>query len=263
MKQLTPNPDSLAEFLNQLGTKRPPILRARPRVMAAYDWYRRRAPELGAAAPCKLSKAEGECFLNAYKGSPSIDRLRARLMEEVPLCPYCGISRPDTLDHYIPKASFPEFAVYPNNLIPCCGACNRQRGDRWRDGTRRLYIHAYFDRISDVPLLQAEFRMQNGAPDVAFRVGAGGGRFRTLYVRHVRALNLLELFRRSAGRHIEEWKLKYKDKGYGKSVGPAQVQQELRRDAEAAGEANGVNHWRAALVRAAAESKDFLQWLCT
>ncbi|WP_455179248.1 HNH endonuclease [Azospirillum melinis] len=41
-------------------------------------------------------------------------------------CPYCGeIGDVETLDHYLPKAYFPSFAVLPVNLIPSCNKCNK------------------------------------------------------------------------------------------------------------------------------------------
>jgi hypothetical protein len=40
-------------------------------------------------------------------------------------CPFCGgIGRPKTLDHYLPKAKYPQFSVLPLNLIPSCKDCN-------------------------------------------------------------------------------------------------------------------------------------------
>lgn len=40
-------------------------------------------------------------------------------------CPYCGgIGRPRNLDHYLPKAFYPQFSVLPINLIPSCRDCN-------------------------------------------------------------------------------------------------------------------------------------------
>lgn len=40
-------------------------------------------------------------------------------------CPFCGgIGTPRNLDHYLPKAFFPQFSVLPINLIPACRDCN-------------------------------------------------------------------------------------------------------------------------------------------
>ncbi len=40
-------------------------------------------------------------------------------------CPYCGgIGVPRNLDHYLPKAHFPQYSVFPYNLVPACRDCN-------------------------------------------------------------------------------------------------------------------------------------------
>jgi hypothetical protein len=58
-------------------------------------------------------------------------------------CPLCGITSVATHDHYLPATLFPEFAVHPLNLVPCCLKCNSTKGDDWlnEDGNR-LYLHA-------------------------------------------------------------------------------------------------------------------------
>jgi hypothetical protein len=40
-------------------------------------------------------------------------------------CPFCGgLGTPRTLDHFLPKARFPQFSVLPLNLVPSCRDCN-------------------------------------------------------------------------------------------------------------------------------------------
>jgi hypothetical protein len=40
-------------------------------------------------------------------------------------CPFCGgIGTPRNLDHFLPKAHFPQFSVLPLNLVPSCRDCN-------------------------------------------------------------------------------------------------------------------------------------------
>lgn len=40
-------------------------------------------------------------------------------------CPFCGgIGTPRTLDHFLPKAHYPQFSVQPYNLVPACRDCN-------------------------------------------------------------------------------------------------------------------------------------------
>lgn len=40
-------------------------------------------------------------------------------------CPFCGgIGTPRNLDHFLPKAHYPQFSVLPSNLVPSCRDCN-------------------------------------------------------------------------------------------------------------------------------------------
>ncbi len=42
-------------------------------------------------------------------------------------CPFCGgIGTPRNLDHFLPKAHFPQFSVLPYNLVPACRDCNME-----------------------------------------------------------------------------------------------------------------------------------------
>ncbi|MFE1264210.1 HNH endonuclease [Streptomyces albogriseolus] len=46
------------------------------------------------------------------------------------LCALCGHGAADTLDHQLPKDSFPLLSVVPVNLVPACFRCNHQKKER-------------------------------------------------------------------------------------------------------------------------------------
>lgn len=61
-------------------------------------------------------------------------------------CPYCGVGRVSTLDHYLPKSKFPKFSVHIFNLIPACRDCNL--GSKGTDVAGLIGsqpIHPYYD----------------------------------------------------------------------------------------------------------------------
>lgn len=62
-------------------------------------------------------------------------------------CPFCGgIGRPRNLDHYLPKAHFPQFSVVPFNLVPSCRDCNMDgKGDDFAATESDQVIHPYLD----------------------------------------------------------------------------------------------------------------------
>ncbi len=61
-------------------------------------------------------------------------------------CPFCGgVGRPKSLDHYLPKANYPQYAVLPQNLVPCCRDCNTEKSNALAVVEDDQAIHPYFD----------------------------------------------------------------------------------------------------------------------
>lgn len=69
-------------------------------------------------------------------------------------CPMCGSRHTGTLDHYLPKDDFAEFAILPANLLPACSHCNSGvKGGLFRgDVAPERFIHPYYDEIADQPI---------------------------------------------------------------------------------------------------------------
>ena len=79
-------------------------------------------------------------------------------MQEVSVCPYCnrnftttisnakGGTRQGQFDHYRSKSQYPWFALSLRNLIPACGYCNQNKGDKkglvlypYKEGMEKYY----------------------------------------------------------------------------------------------------------------------------
>lgn len=61
-------------------------------------------------------------------------------------CPFCGgIGQPFTLDHYLPKANYPQFSVLPMNLVPSCRDCNTGKGTGVALISGQQVLHPYFE----------------------------------------------------------------------------------------------------------------------
>lgn len=62
-------------------------------------------------------------------------------------CPFCGgIGRPRNLDHFMPKAFFPQFSIVPLNLVPACRDCNMDgKGQDFATAENNQIIHPYLD----------------------------------------------------------------------------------------------------------------------
>ncbi|NIG33400.1 hypothetical protein F3J42_05750 [Pantoea sp. Ap-959] len=98
-----------------------------------------------------------------------IDAIRDAYVDEEILCPYCGVSPCRTLDHYYSKALLPQFSFLPENLIPCCGDCNRDKGSKKAFSKWRRFFNPFYDDYSvfevDEPLLIVIFK-ENPYPNV-------------------------------------------------------------------------------------------------
>jgi hypothetical protein len=70
-------------------------------------------------------------------------------------CPLCAQRDVGTLDHYLPKTSFPEFAVLPMNLVPCCFDCNHAKQGHTPVTISDQMFHPYFDDWNDLELIRA------------------------------------------------------------------------------------------------------------
>jgi hypothetical protein len=69
-----------------------------------------------------------------------------RLMNTAPLgkCPLCEFGQVSTLDHFMPKAYYPYFAVLPINLVPVCADCNKKKSSSKLEANSQS-SHPYFE----------------------------------------------------------------------------------------------------------------------
>lgn len=73
-------------------------------------------------------------------------------------CPMCGTTLPGTFDHYMPAVKFPEFAVHPLNLVPCCAKCNSTKDADWLSvAGKRQFLHSYTDQVPDLQFVVVTF----------------------------------------------------------------------------------------------------------
>jgi 5-methylcytosine-specific restriction endonuclease McrA len=69
------------------------------------------------------------------------------LLSRAPLgkCPFCGVGQASTLDHYLPKAKYPQLSVVPFNLVPSCKDCNTGKSAGVATTEETQCLHPYFD----------------------------------------------------------------------------------------------------------------------
>lgn len=62
-------------------------------------------------------------------------------------CPFCGgIGTPRNLDHFLPKAHFPQFSTFPQNLVPSCRDCNMDgKAESFAKRAEDQFLQPYVD----------------------------------------------------------------------------------------------------------------------
>lgn len=93
-------------------------------------------------------------LVNLYENNlRNKDKPARRLYDELLIssgerCPFCGdIGQTKNLDHFLPKAHFPEFSIMPLNLVPSCRDCNMgEKGQNYATTEEEQAIHPYVDK---------------------------------------------------------------------------------------------------------------------
>lgn len=82
------------------------------------------------------------------------------------ICPMCGSSKTATIDHFLPRTDYPDWAVYSKNLVPACD-CNSKRGANVKgNSVLQRVLHPYYDDCLNSRLITAEFGGDFNDPDI-------------------------------------------------------------------------------------------------
>lgn len=237
---------------------------ARAEVLAAYQGYEDAAPEVGGLDEAKLTDLQREAMRHAYTvETEPMTALRGNLLKRISVarCPFCGISESSTLDHYLPKEHYPEFSIFPNNLVPSCAVCNTRKRDRiLNEGTNvRMFLHPCYDVIPDMAFLAVRARMEADALILSYRLTRPAGMtlraFRHL-LSHFDELDLADRYRRMGLEHLGGQYPALR-RAYGSGEDAGRVAAKLIEGAEDFEDVLGPNYWLAKLYRALASNTDF------
>ena len=183
---------------------------ARAEVLAAYQDYEDAAPEVGGLDEVPLTDVQKEAMRHAFTvETQPMTALRGELLKRISVarCPFCGISESSTLDHYLPKEQYPEFSVFPKNLVPSCAVCNTRKRDRILDeGTNvRMFLHPCYDVIPDMAFLAVRARMEADALIMSYRLTRPAGMALQTFQHlrsHFNELDLADRYRRMGLEHL-------------------------------------------------------------
>ncbi|HWJ64594.1 MAG TPA: HNH endonuclease signature motif containing protein [Acidimicrobiales bacterium] len=172
-------------------------------------------------------------------------------------CPMCGHRQVSTLDHYLPKASFPALSVTPDNLVPACGDCNKQKLDVVPAHDGEVMLHPYFDDVESQPWLVAQV-LQTAPASIEFSVDAPAAWSVVLSARvahHFESLQLSTLYAAQAADELINIRHSLAD--VHAAGGPTEVASFLKQAADSRRAAR-VNSWQTAMYSAIANSP----WFC-
>jgi hypothetical protein len=237
----------------------------------AYETYRRNkgdpwkiAPAVFATDPAEVKTiAEAQqAFYKSRSGGGPIQRIRRT--PGLLCCPMCGSQHPGTLDHYLPRESFPEFSILPCNLIPACPHCNsgvKKGRYRGTDSPER-FIHPYFETLAKAPIWHVEVRPPFEAarfrPKVAGGIRASDRPMVQFHLDHI----LGEVFQDYVSTQWSQLPVLI----YGWAVPNELITQQsvasqLANNLRDTAVTSGVNGWRTALLRGVTANQDAIAFL--
>lgn len=200
-------------------------------------------------------------YISASLGSAHGDHIIPIRDNDLAYCPYCfSISRPTTLDHYLPKSTYPEFAVYPCNLVPMCSKCQLVKGENCIDSTgNKMFIHPYYDAIFGTRLLAIQIDPPFDVPAAVSVIphGSLSAPWVDLVSRHIQNINVDTRYRKVFS--VEYTRLR-KNVAYARRKGrnPADIIDQFLFDARNISE----NCWSSILYDHALSNTGLLDYLC-
>jgi 5-methylcytosine-specific restriction endonuclease McrA len=210
-------------------------------------------------------------ILRACYDSPTepLKRLKQAIKSAQPkrllkYCPMCGTTLPRTFDHYMPAVRFPEFAVHPLNLVPCCSSCNSTKDDDWLSTAgERQFLHAYTDEIPDLQFVKVTLHEDRalagvGATFLLERPDGVVDEQWKLIDSHFRRLRLIDRYDERGNDEVAEI---LSDCREFLDAGGTDVQKFLTGRAKDRRTIYGRNHWIAVLMEAIAGHPHLMAWI--
>lgn len=171
-------------------------------------------------------------------------------------CPLCAQRDVATLDHYLPKQAYPEFAILPMNLVPCCFDCNHAKSEHVPTTSAEQMFHPYFDNWNDLELIQADIEIgQTVQADFSVNVDDLPPAIAERAITHFEELELAVLY--SSHASIELVQRRGDFALTFQNGGPEALQAELLRESQSR-RAPFPNAWQPVLYEALANSDEFV-----
>lgn len=233
-----------------------------------YDNYSNNEKNLeNMEADIRIGNVEKELLQASYKQGKKIGEIKERIKKSMPnaiqeKCPYCMLSEPTTLDHYLDKGTFPEYSVYAKNLVPCCPRCNTLKGSKFlSDSGKRMFISFYFDEMPQASFFKIYIGIKDNIPyieelNIDFEEEK---EVNEIIERHYVELKLFERYKLPISNRLSSLLCELRTyEGY--SVDKLKEVIELR--IQIVEKIYGNNFWEVCLYRGVLENEELLNLLC-
>lgn len=241
-----------------------------PLVKGQFEIYKRHfsSNTLGSVAfDVELAKSNNDLLsLYSYQ-SKTIRQVRENIRRQqiktiISTCQNCTIDSVNSLDHILPKSSYPEFIVNPINLFPCCTTCNSHKLDAMENDSGQKFINLYLDELPKIQYLFVEISLdENKDLDFTYFLENPDNKipseFFLVIKNHYNKLHLFERFKLKSIEYLSE--LESKISAFRRSLSIEDIVIDLTTAINDEKVAYGNNHWRCILESTLINSHLFLQ----
>ena len=239
------------------------LIDTRPIIQRAYAMYSWSLGNGGSPSPAKITDEATDLLRRNFdfldRGRP-FGSIRDEILQSARFatCPYCNARTVDSLDHALPIAVYPEYAILSQNLVPACSACNQSKGDECLEKTGKRLMHPYFVRIPQEPILFASLDISGQTVTWRFYLEKNDATNDSQFESIENLFNLLKLadlyYTISVGDILDRME---HVKQLRKTGGATDVRRYFEMEAESARRNRGENYWKTAILRALGKSDDF------
>lgn len=202
-------------------------------------------------------------YKKTYEGKPLFGLRSALLAVAGNRCPSCGGARPVQLDHHLPQTPFPEFAIFPLNLVAMCGPCNQRKSATTGRTIASAFVHPYLDQVPAVSFFNATVTRAVGSYTVSFAFSPAAIPDAVLAKRMARQLEKVDFNRAllpEVGELLTELALRIETEVVepnGGVIDQPLIEDYLRRNADRIELQHRVGFWQAIMSRALAADVSF------
>jgi hypothetical protein len=248
---------------------RPVITAARASIEGAYGNFETAIPDnLHTLAPVGLSQATRKTLETIFTlRLGEFGTLWEALHEHFEdtgnsTCPYCNFGEQWEHDHYLPKSLFPEFTLYPNNLVPICKGCNGKKRALYHLAGARLFTYVFSELDGVVGLLNVEiaYAPKLGVSYSLVNPGTLAPATFEVLERHFRALDLGRRYTKQTSTTLALLLRTFRTP-VSLGLGPRQLRHRLKQMAVDRAAQCPANHWEVALLQRLAASSDFTNYV--